>query len=83
MTVTFNSKIYWQFRVAFGESNFDDVTNPMGSESPDSFHQLFVSQQNIVRPCLRCDLPVALDAAGGDDPRSRDEELVERHKLLT
>jgi hypothetical protein len=33
VTVTFNSKIYWQFRVVFGESNFDGVTNSIGSQS--------------------------------------------------
>jgi hypothetical protein len=65
--VTFNSKIYWQFRVAFGESDFDDVANSIGSQSPDSFHQLFTNQQNLVRSRSRCDSLVAFGTAGGDD----------------
>src|SRR5713226_2454983 len=53
------------------ESDFYDVMNSIGSRSPDSFHQFFASEQNLVCASSRCYLFLACGAAGSDYSPSR------------
>ena len=53
------------------ESDFHNVIDSIGNQSPDSFRQLITSEQNLVRPGSRSDFLVALGAARGDDSCSR------------
>src|ERR1700739_4570841 len=62
------------FRVSLDvrpESDFHNVIDSIGNQSPDSFRQLITSEQNLVRPGPRSDSVVALGAARGDDSCSR------------
>src|SRR5579864_436186 len=53
------------------ESDFHNVIDSIGNQSPDSFRQLITSEQNLIRPGSRSDFLVVLGAARGDDSCSR------------
>jgi hypothetical protein len=52
------------------ESDFNDVVDSIGSQSPESFCQPFTSDENLVCPCSRRDFFVAFGAARSDYSRS-------------
>src|SRR5260370_14860620 len=53
------------------ESDFNDVMEPIGSQSPDSLHQLFTSKQNLVCSCTRSNFLVTFCTESGDNSCSR------------
>src|SRR5580700_509758 len=53
-----------------GKRNLDYVMDSVGSQCPDSFHQVPAGQHNLVRSCSRCDFLITFSAATSNDSRS-------------
>jgi hypothetical protein len=53
------------------ESDLYDVMNSIGSQSPDSLHQIVARKQNLVCSGSRRDFFIAFGTARGDNSRSR------------